>query len=95
MTAVINGQAITHDISQKQYDKFLAVDDYQRLRMFSKVFNEVDMKIRPEHKPNVGAMLMAGLVGITQAAHMVTDIAMVVYYKKGKWMERSGRILEK
>ena len=76
MTAVINGQAITHDISQKQYDKFLAVDDYQRLRMFSKVFNEVDMKIRPEHKPNVGAMLMAGLVGITQAAHMVTDIAM-------------------
>lgn len=76
MTAVINGQSITHDISQKQYDKFLAVDDYQRLRMFSKVFNEVDMKIRPEHKPNVGAMLMAGLVGITQAAHMVTDIAM-------------------
>lgn len=76
MTAVINGQSITHDISQKQYDKFLAVDDYQRLRMFSKVFNEVDIKIRPEHKPNVGAMLMAGLVGITQAAHMVTDIAM-------------------
>lgn len=76
MTAVINGQSITHDISQKQYDKFLAVDDYQRLRMFSKVFNEVDMKIRPEHKPNIGAMLMAGLVGITQAAHMVTDIAM-------------------
>jgi len=76
MTAVINGQSITHDISQKQYDKFLVVDDMQRLKMFSKIFNEVDMKIRPEHKPNVGAMLMAGLVGITQAAHMVTDIAM-------------------
>ena len=29
------------------------------------------------------------------ASWLVTDIAMVVYYKKGKWMERSGRILEK
>lgn len=28
MTAVINGEAITHAISQKQYDKFMAVDDY-------------------------------------------------------------------
>ena len=74
MTAVINGQAITHDITEKQYNKFLAVDDYQRLKLFSKVFNEVDMKIRPEHRPNVGAMLMAGLVGITQAAHVMADI---------------------
>ena len=29
MTAIINGEPITHEISQKQYDKFLAVDDYQ------------------------------------------------------------------
>lgn len=28
MTAVIDGQVITHEISQKDYDKFLAVDDY-------------------------------------------------------------------
>ena len=27
MTAVINGEAITHEIKQKDYDKFLAVDD--------------------------------------------------------------------
>ena len=74
MTAVINGESITHDISQKQYDKFLAVDDYQRLKLFSKVFNEVDMKIRPEYKPNVGAMLMAGLVGATEVMHAVADI---------------------
>ena len=26
MTAVIDGQVITHEISQKDYDKFLAVD---------------------------------------------------------------------
>lgn len=27
MTAIINGEAITHEIKQKDYDKFLAVDD--------------------------------------------------------------------
>ena len=35
MSAVINGEVITHEISKKQYDKFLAVDDYQRQRMMS------------------------------------------------------------
>ena len=44
MTAIINGEPITHEISQKQYDKFLAVDDYHRMKLFSKVFNEVDMR---------------------------------------------------
>lgn len=29
------------------------------------------------------------------ASWFVTDVAMVVYYKRGKWMDRSGRILEK
>ena len=43
MTAVINGQAITHEIRQKDYDKFLAVDDYHRMKLFSKIFKEVDM----------------------------------------------------
>ena len=48
MTAIINGEAITHEIKQKDYDKFLAVDDYHRMKLFSKVFSEVDMKTRPE-----------------------------------------------
>jgi hypothetical protein len=29
------------------------------------------------------------------ASWFVTDVATVLYYKKGKWMDRSGRILEK
>ena len=75
MTAVIDGKAITHDITQKQYDRFLACDDYQRLKLFSKVFNEVDMKIRPEHRPRFDAMLMAGLVGITDLARTAIGMA--------------------
>ena len=62
MTAVINGQAITHEITQKQYDKFLAVDDYHRMQLFSKIFNEVDMKTRPGEGHNLGAALLAALV---------------------------------
>lgn len=48
MSAVINGTVVSHEISKRQYDKFMAVDDYQRQRMMSKVFSEVDMKTRPE-----------------------------------------------
>lgn len=62
MTAIINGQAISHEISQKQYDKFLAVDDYHRMLLFSKIFNEVDIKTRPGEGHNIGAALLAALV---------------------------------
>ena len=62
MTAVINGQTISHEITQKQYDKFLAVDDYHRMQLFSKIFNEVDIKTRPDEGHNLGAALLAALV---------------------------------
>ena len=62
MTAVINGQTISHEITQKQYDKFLAVDDYHRMQLFSKIFNEVDIKTRPGDGHNLGAALLAALV---------------------------------
>ena len=63
MSAVINGQVISHEITQKQYEKFLAVDDYQRMRMMSRVFKEVDLKTRPDMKQgfNLGAFLAAGV----------------------------------
>lgn len=72
MTAIINGEAITHEISQKQYDKFLAVDDYHRMKLFSKVFNEVDMKTRPEMRSNLGAKIFAALAAGTV---VVSDLA--------------------
>lgn len=34
MTAVIDGEAVSHEITQKQYDKFMAIDDYHRLKLF-------------------------------------------------------------
>ena len=77
MTAIINGEAITHEISQKQYDKFLAVDDYHRMKLFSKVFNEVDMKTRPEMRSNLGAKIFAALAAGTV---VVSDLAYGIHH---------------
>lgn len=73
MTAVIDGQVVSHEISQKDYDKFLAVDDYHRMKLFSKIFSEVDMKMRPEARKDLGvkifAALTAGAVVTTGVVH--------------------------
>ena len=63
MTAVINGEHITHEISQKQYDKFMAFDDFHRMKLFSSIFSEVDMKNR-DHTgigTKIGAALLASI----------------------------------
>ena len=73
MTAVINGQSITHEITQKQYDKFLAVDDYHRMQLFAKIFDEVDIKTHPGQGTNFGAAILAALVVTGEVA---ADIAM-------------------
>lgn len=65
MTAIIDGQVISHEISQKEYDKFLAVDDYHRMKLFSKVFSEVDMKMHPEAQRGLGAKIFAALAAGT------------------------------
>lgn len=75
MSAVINGEVVTHEISQKQYEKFLVVDDYHRQRMMSKVFDEVDMKTRPGMGFNLPAFLAAGLVAMRDATYLGADIA--------------------
>ena len=61
MTAIINGERVSHEITQKQYDKFMAVDDYHRMKLFSKIFGEVDMKDRTDLGTKIGAALLAGL----------------------------------
>lgn len=73
MTAVIDGQVVSHEITQRQYDKFMAVDDYHRMKLFSRIFNEVDMKTRPEARAGLGtkifAALAAGAVATSEVIH--------------------------
>lgn len=72
MTAVIDGQVISHEITQRDYDKFLAVDDYHRMKLFSKIFSELDMKTRPEAQRGIGTKIFAAL---TAGAVVAADVA--------------------
>ena len=96
MTAVINGEEISHEITRRQYDKFMAVDDYHRMKLFSKVFSEVDMKQLPREQReggvNVGAAILAALTVAGEMARgprMAPDLYMErhagghVYMKPG------------
>ena len=44
MEAEVNGRLLAHSISAKDYQKFLDLDDAHRLKMFDKVFSEVEIK---------------------------------------------------
>ena len=71
MTAVIDGETVSHELTQKQYDKFMAIDDYHRLKLFSKIFGEVDMKSR-DNVPlgtKIGAALLAGVTVMGELGH--------------------------
>jgi hypothetical protein len=81
MTAVIDGEVISHEISQKQYDKFMAIDDYHRLQLFSKIFKEVDMKDRNPvgFGTKLSAALLAGAVVTHDVLHGGPHMAPEVY----------------
>ena len=96
MTAVINGEEISHEITRRQYDKFMAVDDYHRMKLFSKVFDEVDMKQLPREQReggvHIGAAILAALTVAGEMARgprMAPDLYMErhagghVYMKPG------------
>lgn len=71
MTAVIDSETVSHEISKKQYDKFMALDDLHRMKLFSKIFGEVDMKTR-DRTPlgvKIGAALSAGLTVTHELMH--------------------------
>lgn len=42
MTAIVDGKEETHEISERDYNKFLALDDSQRLRLFNKTMGISD-----------------------------------------------------
>lgn len=71
MTAIIDSERVSHEITQKQYDKFMAIDDYHRLKLFSKVFGEVDMKSRDQTPlgAKIGAALLAGVTVAAELGH--------------------------
>lgn len=67
MTAVIDGEVVSHEISQKQYEKFMALDNLHRMKLFSKVFKEVDMKDR--YPVGLGTKITAALFAGAVVTH--------------------------
>lgn len=61
MTAQIDGQTIQHEISQKDFNKFLQMDDFHRMKLFAKIFNEVDIKNNLSVGARAGAAVAAAL----------------------------------
>lgn len=94
MVGWIDGKVVSRDISKKEYDKFLAMDDYHRMRMFSKLFEEVDMKERLGVGARVAAALAAGVTvmgeltfgeepGMRHHRPYVPESSVRTYYKPG------------
>ena len=94
MTAIIDGEVISHEINQKEFNKFMAMDDYHRMKLFSKIFDEVDIKDRIGVGTKIGAALAATVtvmqeltVGLEPGMdHRRMDIAEVphrAYFKPG------------
>lgn len=87
MTAVINGEAISHEITARQYDKFMAIDDEHRMKLFAKVFPEVDIKSIPKEDrmpseerdrgPRIpfGERLLMALSVAGEASHILRGVA--------------------
>ena len=74
MSAVIDGNVISHEITQKDFDKFRAVNDMQRMKLFDKIFPEVEMKTRPGHGFNLGAAILAA---VSVSADVLTGVALL------------------
>lgn len=59
MTAVIDGKEVTHEISAKQYEKFMNLNDLGRMKLADKVFDEIKMKANLPFGMRVEAALTA------------------------------------
>lgn len=69
MTAVFGGESISREISQRDYDKFLAVDDRHKMKLFERVFGEAEQRNRSNVGTKIFAALAAGTVVLRDLLH--------------------------
>ena len=93
MTAVIDGNVFSHEISEKQYNKFMTVNNLQRMKLFDKIFPEVEMKTKPENRFNLGAALLAAVttgVGVMAIASEPRPHHRPVVFESGPVFSKPG-----
>lgn len=90
MSAVIDGNVFSHEITQKDFNKFLAVNDYQRMKLFDKIFPEVQMQTKTGHGFNLGAAIFAA---VTTGLDVMAGLSMPprprpeIYEQKGVYFK--------
>ena len=95
MTAVIDGNVFSHEITEKQYNKFMTVNNLQRMKLFDKIFPEVEMKTKPENRFNLGAALLAAVttgVGVMAIASEPRPHHSPVVFESGPVFSKPGVI---
>ena len=93
MTAVIDGNVFSHEITEKQYNKFMTVNNLQRMKLFDKIFPEVEMKTKPENRFNLGAALLAAVttgVGVMAIASEPRPHRNPVIFESGPVFSKPG-----
>lgn len=93
MTAVIDGNVFSHEITEKQYNKFMTVNNLQRMKLFDKIFPEVEMKTKPENRFNLGAALLAAVttgVGVMAIASASRPHHRPVVFESGPVFSKPG-----
>lgn len=93
MTAVIDGNVFSHEITEKQYNKFITVNNLQRMKLFDKIFPEVEMKTKPENRFNLGAALLAAVttgVGVMAIASESRPHHRPVVFESGPVFSKPG-----
>lgn len=93
MTAVIDGNVFSHEITEKQYNKFMTVNNLQRMKLFDKIFPEVEMKTKPENRFNLGAALLAAVttgVGVMAIASESRPHQRPVVFESGPVFSKPG-----
>lgn len=93
MIAVIDGNVFSHEITEKQYNKFMTVNNLQRMKLFDKIFPEVEMKTKPENRFNLGAALLAAVttgVGVMAIASESRPHHRPVVFESGPVFSKPG-----
>lgn len=93
MTAIIDGNVFSHEITEKQYNKFMTVNNLQRMKLFDKIFPEVEMKTKPENRFNLGAALLAAIttgVGVMAIASEPRPHHRPVVFESGPVFSKPG-----
>ena len=79
MTAVVNGQTYNYSLSQKEAEKWDRSNDYERMKMFSQVSKDFQMRTMPGRGFNLGRAALA--VGGIASGFLLAGLARDDYYR--------------